>query len=95
MAHPLPVKRDALNRRSRFCRQPTGKRIVLSKRDIEIFRLLWRYRYLRSDRIVRALNPGSPKRLIERLGDLYHETHHLTRPPQQWKRAKAEQMPLA
>lgn len=84
---------DILGRRSRFKRQPTGKRTVLTIRDIEIFRLLWRYRYLSSDRIVSHFNPGSPNRLKERLGDLFHETHHINRPPAQWRRARAEQFP--
>ncbi len=94
MPSPQQTKHDILGRRSRFFRQPSGKRIVLSDRDIEIFRLLWRYRYLPSDRIASRLSSNSSKRLIERLGDLYHETHHLNRPQAQWRRAKAEQHPL-
>jgi len=39
---------DALRRRSRMWRKPTGRRIELNERDIEIFWLLNRYRYLRS-----------------------------------------------
>ena len=90
MRSVLPKKLDSLGRRSRFKRQPTGKRIVLQDRDIKIFQLLWRYRYLRADRIVSHINPRCSKRLKERLGDLFHETHHIDRPPAQWDRAKAE-----
>lgn len=91
-----PAKRlDGIGRRSRFHRQPTGKRIVLTGRDIELFQLLWRYRFLRSDRIVAYLAPKSPKRLIERLGDLYHEVQLVNRPTAQWNEARAEQKHLA
>lgn len=82
---------DSLGRRSRFSRQSKGKHITLSNRDIEIFCQLWRYRFLGSDRINRYFQPCSNKRLVERLGDLFHESFHLYRPTAQWAEAKAEQ----
>ena len=39
---------NVLSKRSRWTRSPTGKPVILSRRDIEIFRLLNRYRYLRT-----------------------------------------------
>ena len=57
---------DALGRRSRFSRQPTGKRIVLTNRDTEILRLLYRYRYLRVPQLLAFLLPRSEKRFVER-----------------------------
>ena len=51
-------------RRSRIHRSRTGKRIELAQRDIEIFRLLGRYRYLRSTYIHAfvGVNSGEAKR---------------------------------
>ena len=79
------MTRDSLGRRSRFMRQPTGKRIVLTDRDIEILRLLYRYRYLGSTQLVAFLHPKSEKRFQERLGILFHETGLIDRPPVQWR----------
>lgn len=76
---------DTLGRRSRFARNPIGKRIIISKRDIEILRLLYRYRFLRSPQIIAFLRPKSDRRLIERLTDLFHETGLINRPPAQWR----------
>lgn len=87
-------RRDTVGRRSRFYRQPSGKRIQLTERDIQLFRLLWQFRFLRSDCIVSHFQPKSPKRLIERLGDLFHETTLINRPAAQWKEAKAEYKPI-
>lgn len=78
-------------RRSRMRRQSRGKRIELSPRDIELFRLLDRYRYLRSTFLYAFLG-GNRKRFIERLGDLYHEGY-IGRPQQQWQFANARYMP--
>ena len=80
------MKYDALGRRKRHIRTPTKRELIIGPRDIEIFRLLQRYRYLRASQI-RALLPDnlrgrSEKRLRERLGALYHE-RYLARPPQQ------------
>ncbi len=71
---------DASGRRSRFVRTPTGKRIELGARDQEILRWLYRYGYLRQSQLVALLQPRSEKRLIERLGDLFHETGLINRP---------------
>lgn len=71
---------DELGRRDRFTRTPTGKRLQLTERDRDILHWLHRYRYLRQDHLIRILAPRSPKRLIERLGDLFHETGFIDRP---------------
>lgn len=82
-------KKDRIGRRSRFARQPTGKNIELTDRDIEIFQLLYRYRYLRSDRILSWFAPCSENRLKERLGDLYHEGFYINRPNAQWNQVNS------
>lgn len=74
------ITRDALGRRSRFMRTRTGKRLVLGKRDLEILQWLYRYRYLRQTHLQTLLQPVSPKRFTERLGDLFHETGLINRP---------------
>lgn len=75
---------DSLGRRLRFLRQPTGKRLMHSERDTQILHWLYRYRYLRASHLQNILLPKSPKRFIERLGDLYHETGYINRlKPQQ------------
>ena len=83
-----PVRR----RRSRMRRTSAGKRIELSARDVEIFRLLDRYRYLRSTFLYAFLG-GNRTRFIERLGDLFHEGY-IGRPAQQWQFANARYMPV-
>lgn len=85
---------DRLGRRSRFARNPTGKRIVLTERDREILRLLYRYRYLRAPQLVAFLEPKSEKRFIERLGDLFHETGLINRPKAQWRTFDPRCMPM-
>jgi len=82
---------DALNRRLRYHRKRTGKRIAPTERDTTIFALLRRYRYLRST-FIHAFVGGCEKRLIERLGDLFHEGY-LNRPPQQWQAFNARYAP--
>ncbi len=84
---------DASQRRSRMSRKPTNRRIELTERDIEIFRLLNRYRYLRSTHLFSLAGGKSQKRFIERLGHLYHEGGYLNRPPQQWQAINARYMP--
>lgn len=74
-------------------RKPTDKRIELNERDIEIFRLLCRYRYLRSTHLFALTGGRSQKRFVERLGHLYHEGGYLDRPPQQWQAVNARYMP--
>jgi hypothetical protein len=83
----MDISPESCQRRSRFRRQPTGKKLWTSPRDIEIFRLLRRYRYLPSN-FIGAFVGGNPIRLKQRLGDLYHEGY-LDRPPQQWQTLKA------
>jgi hypothetical protein len=73
-------------------RTSAGKRIEVSARDIELFKLLDRYRYLRST-FLHAFLGGSRNRFIERLGDLYHEGF-LDRPVQQWQFANCRSMPV-
>lgn len=85
---------DKLGRRSRFRRTLTGKRLFLTERDTDILRLLFRYRYLRTTQLVAFLRPQSAKRLIERLGDLYHEAGLIDRPAAQWRRFDARYAPL-
>ena len=74
-------------------RQKTGKRIQLTKRDLEILRLLSRYRYLRSTHLHVLAGGKSHKRFVERLGDLYHECAFVDRPRQQWQAINARYMP--
>jgi hypothetical protein len=83
-----------ISRRSRFKRTSTGKCLFLTERDAAIFRLLYRYRYLRATQVVAFLKPKSEKRLIERLGDLYHETGLIDRPVTQWRRFDARYRPI-
>ena len=51
----------------------TGKRVELTKRDIELFKLLNRYHYLRSPFLYAFLGGRSLTRFKERLGHLYHD----------------------
>lgn len=81
------------SRRSRMRREPTGKRIELTGRDLEIFKLLSRYRYLRST-FIHAFVGGNRTKLIERLGHLYHDGGFLDRPAQQWQAADARYHPV-
>src|SRR5271154_5374646 len=81
-------------RRSRMRRTRTGKRIELTGRDLEIFRALARYRYLRSTYLHAFVGGASETRFKERLGDLFHEGY-LDRPAQQWEFADARCRPVA
>ncbi len=80
-------------RRSRMRRARTGKRIELTSRDIEIFKLLSRYRYLRSTYIHAFVGGASETRFKERLGDLFHEGY-LDRPSRQWEMADCRHRPV-
>ena len=73
-------------------RTQIGKRIELTARDIEIFKLLCQYRYLRSTYIHAFVGGKSVTRFKERLGDLFHEGY-LGRPSQQWEFADARHRP--
>lgn len=85
---------DALGRRSRFKRTPTGKRLAPTDRDIAILQWLHRYRYLTATQLSAILKPRSDKRFIERLGDLFHETGLINRPHAQWRSFDARYRPL-
>jgi protein involved in plasmid replication-relaxation len=82
----------ATSRRLRTHRAYTGKRIELSTRDFEIFRLLRRYRYLSSTYFYAFVGGASETRLKERLGDLFHESY-IDRPARQWDFADARYKP--
>jgi hypothetical protein len=71
-----------------------GRRIELTMRDIELFKLLYRYQYLRSDVLYAFLGGDSQTRFKKRLGDLYHEGKFVNRPEQQWQFARCRCMPL-
>jgi hypothetical protein len=81
-------------RRSRMRRQSSGKRIELSPRDIEIFRLLQRYRYLRSTFLHAFVGGRQETRFKERLGQLYHDGRYINRPEEQWLFANARCAPI-
>ena len=85
---------DTLGRRSRFKRTRRGKRIQLGSRDHDILRWLYRYRYLRQSHLLELVRPGSQKRFIERLGDLFHETGLINRPAVQHSPFDARCMPM-
>lgn len=85
---------DALGRRSRFVRSPTGKRLLLGDRDVEILRWLYRYRYLRQTHLQALLEPRSRKRFNERLGDLFHETGLINRPASQPDSFEGRSVPM-
>ncbi len=75
-------------------RATTGKRIELTDRDIELFKLLNRYHYLRSNFLYVFLGGNSETRFKERLGDLYHDGRYINRPEQQWQFANCRYMPV-
>ncbi len=80
-------------RRTRTKRARTGKRIELTSRDLEIFRVLARYRYLSSAYIYAFVGGASETRFKERLGDLFHEGY-LDRPERQWELANCRHRPV-
>jgi hypothetical protein len=82
---------DHARKRSRLHRKATGKPLALSPRDLEIFKLLNRYRYLRST-FIHAFVGGYKIALIKRLGTLFHDGY-LDRPAQQWQAINARYMP--
>jgi Replication-relaxation len=88
----IAAKLASKHRRSRMRRMATGQRIEIQPRDLEIFRLLGRYRYLRST-YIHAFVGGDKTRLIERLGKLYHEGGYLNRPAEQWEMLDARNRP--
>lgn len=74
-------------------RTPAGKRIEITERDLELLKLLSRYRYLRSNFLHAFLGGASEKRFKERLGHLYHDARLINRPEQQWQFANCRYMP--
>ena len=85
---------DAMGRRSRFKRTPTGKRLIPTERDLAILQWLYRYRYLTAIQLIAIFQPRSEKRFIERLGDLFHETGLINRPRAQWRSFDARYRPI-
>jgi hypothetical protein len=75
-------------------RVSTGKRVELTERDIELFKLLDRYHYLRSNFLYAFLGGRSETRFRERLGHLYHDGRYINRPKQQWQFANCRYMPV-
>jgi hypothetical protein len=74
-------------------RKSIGKTVSLTPRDIELLKLLDRYRYLRSSFLHAFLGGASATRFKERLGHLYHEGRYINRPAQQWQFANCRYMP--
>jgi len=72
----------------------SGKRVELTARDIELFKLLNRYHYLRSTFLYAFLGGRSETRFKERLGHLYHDGGYNNRPVQQWQFANCRYMPV-
>jgi hypothetical protein len=74
-------------------RTRSGRRVAVTRRDIEIFTALSHYRYLRSMYLHAFAGGASETRFKERLGDLFHEGF-INRPSQQWQFADARCMPV-
>jgi Replication-relaxation len=98
------IKKDALNRRSRFAgRQPSGKKIIPSPRDFELFAALERHGplpapYLHAFTKHLARNYKFHQ---QRLTELYNEDNtphrgfYLQRPEQQYASMNARYQPMA
>jgi hypothetical protein len=80
-------------RRSRMRRESSGKRVELTARDIEILKLLQRYRYLRSTFLFAFIGSKNETRFKERLGSLYHDGRYVNRPAEQWQYAGSRYAP--
>jgi hypothetical protein len=89
----MSLSMETSTRRSRMHRTSVGKRVELTERDIELFKLLNRYRYLRSTFLYAFLGGNSETRFKERLGHLYHDGGYIRRPEQQWQFANSRHMP--
>ena len=76
-----------------MCRTASGKRLELTARDIEIFKLLQRYRYLRSTFLYAFVGGKNETRFKERLGALFHDGRYINRPKEQWQFAGARYAP--
>lgn len=84
---------ESVHRRSRMKRTRTGKRVEIGPRDIEIFTLLSRYKYLRSTTIHAFVGGASEARFKDRLTRLFHEGF-LDRPEPQWQFADCLHAPV-
>lgn len=95
----MDAQTSPLRRNSRWTRDPIiddGEPVVAypTERDIEIFRLLARYRYLPSD-YIHAFIGGNAKALCRRLNLLSRKPNlYLARPHQQRESASANHRPL-
>jgi hypothetical protein len=95
----MDARIETPRRTSRWTRDPVvdGGRVVVAyptERDIEIFRLLNRYRYLPSD-YIHAFLGGNAKALARRLNLLSRKPNlYLSRPLQQRENASANHRPL-
>ena len=98
------MAKDALNRRRRFePAQSTGKRIVLTERDLLIFSALERHGVLPATYLYEFAKSaaGNMKGHQQRLTELFHEdnTEHggryLNRPHQQWASPHARYQPIS
>lgn len=74
-------------------RESSGNRVELTARDIEIFKLLQRYRYLRSTFLYAFIGGKNETRFKERLGALYHDGKYINRLAEQWQFAGARYAP--
>lgn len=79
-------------RRSRWHREPDGRQVGLTERDLAVLQLLYRYRYLRST-FLHAFVGGPRTPFIKRLGHLYHNGGYISRPEQQRQFANCRYMP--
>src|SRR5688572_10164542 len=73
--------------RSRMHAQPRGRRLEITPRDLEIFKLLDRYRYLPSN-FIHAFVGGNKSYHKARMTDLFHEGW-LRKPVPQWEAMNA------
>jgi hypothetical protein len=95
----MDARIEKARRSSRWTRDPVvdeGRAVVAypTERDIEIFRLLARYRYLPGD-YIHGLVGGNAKALYRRLNLLSRKPNlYLARPRQQRERASANYRPL-
>lgn len=79
--------------RSRLEADSRGRRVLLTARDLELFGLLDRYRYLPSN-FLHAFLGGHPTYHRQRLTDLFHEGW-LRKPAAQWETFNARYRPNA
>jgi hypothetical protein len=88
MESPAPAD---TKRRSRFRRAGGRANVAVSERDLRLFAVLARYRYLPSN-FLHAFVGGNEIRFKQRLGDLFHEGY-LGRPQRQWLAMNARYRP--